>query len=355
MARTRVGCIAVTGLEGMDNPSPGVAVARSLREAAVGGQIVGLTYNALNTGVFAEDLFDAVWIVPAPSEPAEALYGRLREIAATTPIDVLVPTLDTEIAVYARLRRRLEALGIRTLVPSEEGVKKRNKIALPLLCRQAGVDYPETFVVTASKHLDHYLGEGSFPWVLKGSVADAHVAHSGEEAHAFFARLADTWGLPVLLQRFVEGDECDVAGLASPDSELVGAVAMRKMAITPKGKAASGVTIQDDELIGLVERIVRHLRWVGPLEVEFIKERGTGRRYLFEINARFPAWIYLATGAGQNLPAAAVRLAMGEQVPKFEPSRPGVLFARNMREHLCSIAHFGQLAAIGETHFHVNA
>lgn len=355
MAEARVGHVAVTGLEATDNPSPGLAVARSLREAAVTGQIVGLTYNALNTGAFAEDLFDAVWIVPAPSEPAEALFGRLREIVAATPIDVLIPTLDTEIAVYARLSRRLESLGIRTLVPPEERVKQRSKIALPLLCRQAGVDYPETFVVTGPTHLDHYLGKGPYPWVLKGPVADAHVAHSGDEAHAFFARLVDTWGLPVLVQRFVEGDECDVAALAGPDSELVGAVAMRKTAITPKGKAASGVTIQDDELIGLVARLVRHLRWVGPLEVEFIKERRTGRHYVFEINARFPAWIYLATGAGQNLPAAAVRLAIGEPVPRCEPYRPGVLFARNMREHVCSIAHFGQLAAIGETHLHVNA
>ena len=355
MGSTRAGCVAVTGLEAMDNPSPGIPVARSLRDAAAAGRIVGLTYNALNTGAFAEDLFDAVWIVPAPSEPVEALFGRLREIVAVTPIDVLVPTLDTEIAVYARLRRRLEALGIRILVPPEERVKKRGKIALPLLCREAGIDCPETFVVTGPKELDHYLDKGPFPWVLKGSVADAHVAHSGEEAHADFARLVETWGLPVLLQRFIEGDECDVAGLASPDSALVGAVAMRKIAITPKGKAASGVTIHDEELIGLVERLVRHLDWVGPLEVEFIKERRTGRHYVFEINARFPAWIYLATGAGQNLPAAAVRLAMGAPAPAYEPYRPGVLFARNMREHLCSIAHFAQLAAIGETHFHANA
>lgn len=344
--------VAVTGLEAMDNPSAGLGVVRSLREApSVVRRVNGLTFNALNTGVYAEDLFDEVHIIPAPSEPADVLFSRLREIVRRTPIDVIVPTLDTEIATYARLRPRLAQIGVRVLVPPEERVKERSKIALPMLCEQLRIPYPETFVLTDRKQLDHYLSKVQFPCVLKGAVADAHIVASRDEAEVSYSRLVAAWGLPVLLQRFLDGDEYDVTALADHRSDLIGAVAMRKTAITPKGKAAVGVTVWDDELLRLVERVVQRLRWVGPLEVEFVKESGTGRYHIFEINARFPAWIYLTTGAGQNFPLAAVRLAMGEPVRKFPPYRSGVLFVRNMREHLCTIAHLGQLTTAGEAHF----
>jgi carbamoyl-phosphate synthase large subunit len=337
----------------MDNPSPGLAVVRSLREAPSRvRRVVGLTFNAANTGAYAGDLLDEVHIVPAPSEPAEILFARIKEILGRSRIDVVVPTLDTEIAAYARLRIPLAQMGVRVLVPPEERVKERAKIALPMLCAQLQIPHPETFVLTDKRQLDHYLGKTGFPCVLKGAVADAHVVLSRDEAEVFFTRLANTWGFPVLLQRFLDGDEYDVAALANRQSELVGAVAMRKTAITPKGKAAGGVTVWDEKLLAMVERLVRRLQWVGPLEVEFIKERRTGAYHVFEINARFPAWIYLTTGAGQNFPLAAARLAMDEAVAKFSPYRAGVLFVRNMQEHLCTISQFGQLATVGEVRLH---
>jgi carbamoyl-phosphate synthase large subunit len=52
------------------------------------------------------------------------------------------------------------------------------------------------------------------------------------------------------------------------------------------------------------------------MELELIKTSGNDL-YLIEINPRIPAWVYLAVGAGQNLPEALVKLALGIEVEPF--------------------------------------
>ena len=94
-----------------------------------------------------------------------------------------------------------------------------------------------------------------------------------------------------------------------------GAVAMKKLALTDKGKGWAGVTVRDPELVAMAERIVAATAWRGPFEVEAMRDE-SGRYHLIEINPRFPAWVHLATQAGVNLPRAVVELARGAAPPK---------------------------------------
>jgi carbamoyl-phosphate synthase large subunit len=56
--------IAVTGMNARaDNPGPGVAVARCLREVAgFEGRIIGLGYDVLDPGLFQTELTDAAYL-----------------------------------------------------------------------------------------------------------------------------------------------------------------------------------------------------------------------------------------------------------------------------------------------------
>jgi carbamoyl-phosphate synthase large subunit len=64
-----------------------------------------------------------------------------------------------------------------------------------------------------------------------------------------------------------------------------------------------------------------------------IRDPASSRTYLIEINPRFPAWIYLTAAAGQNLPWAAVRLAMEQNVHPFPEADPGLLFTRSVEDY----------------------
>ncbi len=61
--------VAVTGMNARpDNPGPGYAVARCLREAPeFSGRIVGLGYDALDPGVYDRQVCDQAYLLPYPS------------------------------------------------------------------------------------------------------------------------------------------------------------------------------------------------------------------------------------------------------------------------------------------------
>ena len=66
-----------------------------------------------------------------------------------------------------------------------------------------------------------------------------------------------------------------------------------------------------------------------------------------EINPRFPAWIYLSAGAGQNQPAALVKMALGEKVEPMTEYNAGKLFIRYSWDMVVDVGSFQQFTAFG--------
>ena len=104
-------------------------------------------------------------------------------------------------------------------------------------------------------------------------------------------------------------------------------------------------------LLALAAAVIRALKWRGPLEVEIIAADGemtAESLRVIEINPRFPAWCYLTAAAGQNLPSACARLALGQTLALPLPAyRTGQMFVRISLDQVADMATFGQLSAIG--------
>jgi carbamoyl-phosphate synthase large subunit len=346
MAPTLASTVAVTGMNATDNPAPGVAVCRSLRDSAeLEGRIIGLGYDALDPGFYAPGLVDAGAILPYPSAGREALLSRLRELRQAFGIEVLLPTLDSELRPLAAIERELQAVGIATHIPRLESLDLVSKVGLPDLGRRSDFRVPDSEAITSAEPIGRLVDRLGLPLVVKGVYYGATIAHTEAEAVAAFHRFAASWGLPVIVQRFIDGEEYNVVALGDGEGRTVGAVPMRKMALTDKGKGWSGVTIADNELVETTERVVAGLRWRGGLEVECLREAASHTLYVAEINPRFPAWVYLATGAGQNLPAASVKLALGHQVPPFEPYRVGTQFVRISLDQIGDLQTYAALSS----------
>ena len=82
------------------------------------------------------------------------------------------------------------------------------------------------------------------------------------------------------------------------------------------------------------------------MELELIKTDDQ-KFYLIEINPRIPAWVYLAVGAGQNIPEALVKLALGMKVEPFTDYRKGVIFVRYSIDLITDINEFEKLSMNG--------
>jgi carbamoyl-phosphate synthase large subunit len=345
---TRDWTVAVTALNATDNPAPGVGVARSLRQAAdFGGRIVGLTYDALDPGIYARDVVDDVFLIPYPSQGLDALEVRLRYIHDQVGLDVIVPTVDAELDAFITLSGRLADLGIRMLLPTPEQLALRAKNNLARLGEEAGIPTPTTRVVGDVAELYSIHEQIPYPLYLKGQYYGARLARSVDEAvHAFHAIVAE-WGLPVIAQRAVDGEEYDVVAVGDGRGGTVGAVPMKKTYLTDKGKGWAGVAVADPELHALTRRFMEATRWRGPCEVELCRGPG-GDYHLLEVNPRFPAWCYLSAGAGMNLPWAAVRMAAGETLDPLTDYRVGTMFVRISLDQIADISQLQQIASTGE-------
>jgi carbamoyl-phosphate synthase large subunit len=341
--------VAFTGLDSTENPYPGLSVLRSIKDSGeFTGKIISLTYDSLCTGIYQHELIDEVYLIPFPSEPEEFLFSRLAEINQKTRINCIIPCLDSEIVTYARLSQRLGAIGINVLVPKEDAVKARSKLFLKEFCERNKIDYPASFVISDPHQIDSHATTLHYPLLLKGSIIDAVKVNNSAEAHVFFNRLATEWGLPLIIQENIDGEEYDLAVLADRKSNIVAKVAMKKIGISSRGKAFAGVTVESKEFDALAEKVVKELQWQGPLELELMKNTNLNKIYILEINARFPTWIYTSRGANLNLPMVNLKLALGQELPYLPAYRKGVMFARIVEDSFCNLNCLAQLNLNGE-------
>ncbi len=343
------GNVAFTGLDSTENPYPGISVLRSIKKSGeFEGKIIAFTYDSLCTGLYQYDLVDEVYLIPYPSEPEDFLFSRLAEINKKTKIDTIIPCLDSEISTYARLSSKLNEIGIKTLVPSEVAVKARSKLFLKEFCERNKINHPGSHVINEPTQIDTYGATLHYPLLIKGSIIDAFIANNPEEAHVYFNRLSNEWGLPLIIQEHLFGEEYDVAVLADANSNIVAKVAMKKIGITPRGKAYAGVTVSSKEFDSLAERVVKDLNWRGPLELEIMKDPNLNKVYIIEINARFPTWIYTTVDAGLNLPLLCLKLALGEKIGNLPDYKKGIMFTRIVNDSFCNLNYLASLNLKGE-------
>ncbi len=341
--------VGVSGINAADNPGPGTGIARSLKEASdLDVRVIGLAYDALEPGLYMNWLFDRSYTLPYPSAGGDEFLARLLEVQATQGLDWVIPNLDVELPLYIKYADELAAAGIRTFLPTMRQFRLRGKDKLTEVAAAIDVDVPETFVTSTEEELHAACTKIGYPVVVKGAYYQAHRAYSALEAAAKFRAVAAEWGYPVIVQQMVTGDELNFVGVGDGQGGLLGAVAMKKISTTSLGKVWSAVTLKNPLLEAAAERFVAGLKWRGPFELECILDWKQNKLYLIEINPRFPAWSYFATGVGVNLPARMLRAAMGEDVGPAPEYEAGRFFMRYTAEIVTDMDRFQTVMTQGQ-------
>lgn len=339
--------IAVTALNAHDNPGPGVGVIRSLRESKdFKFKIVGLSYETMEPGAYLHDLVDITYQVPYPSAGSDPLLERLLFIHSIEKIDLIIPNFDAELRNYIKISSSLSQHGIRTFLPPVDMLTKLDKTNLYEFCQKNGMTAPKTMLLNSIEKIDALDEEFDFPVFVKGTFYEAYKAFNKDQVKTYFSKLSAKWGLPVLIQESIDGIEINVAGLGDGKGETIGAVPLRKLYITDRGKGWSGVVLSDPTLVEITKKFISTTKWRGGFELEYIRT-SDDQLVLLEINPRFPAWIFAATAAGQNLPEALVKLAMDMMISPYEKYDDGKMFIRYAWELITDISEFQKFSTQG--------
>ena len=339
--------VAVSGINAVDNPGPGIGVIRSLKEDKdLNLYICGLAYDTMEPGIYMDWLVDKVFMLPYPSSSEKDYLARLFYIKDRVGLDFVIPTLDVELPLYINLKDRLEQGGIRTFLPTKQQFELRNKTRLEDVAKLIGIEFPKSANVYSYEDMMKAISEIGFPLMVKGIFFKAYRAHNYQEAVQYFHTIVAEWGYPVLVQEVVNGEEMNVVGLGDGRGGNLGLMAIKKLWITSLGKIWIGITIKNESILKAANKFIKEFQWKGGFELECIVSQD--KIWLIEINPRFPAWIYFSTGVGLNLPARMLRAAFGMDMDRNNEYEAGKMYVRYTYEIVTDLKAFQEIATKGE-------
>ncbi len=222
-------------------------------------------------------------------------------------VDVLVPTVDTELLPLARAREDFAAAGVTLVLASTETLEVcLDKWALAERCT-GHVRVPATIV--ADDDFDPSRIE--LPVIVKPRSG------SGSRGIRLIERRAELEALErdgtQLVQELLPGAEYSLDVLARADGH-VAAVVPRERLKVDSGIAVTGRTLHDEALERFA-RDVAHLIGLTTVANVQVKLDVAGEPALLEVNARFPGTMPLTVAAGVDMPKLAVGEALGTPIP----------------------------------------
>ncbi len=256
-------------------------------------------------------------LVPRGDDPgfADAVLDRCR----TERIDVLVPTVDSELLPVARRLDDFAGLGVAVLSPSPDTLERcLDKWALLQGC---GPDVP----IPRGGLLDDGFDPASSGWASLGWPRLVKPRRgSGSRGirliddQAAFDRLARDGTL--LVQEYLPGPEYSVDTLAYRDGHVAAAVPRSRLKVD-SGIAVAGCTVDRADLVEAAKAVARSVGLTSVANIQF-REDAAGTPRLLEVNPRFPGTMPLTVASGVNMPALAVADLLGQPVPREVPFRP---------------------------------
>jgi carbamoyl-phosphate synthase large subunit len=260
---------------------------------------------------------------------------HLIDLCRREGVDVVFPTVDTELLPLARRRGELAAARVELVCASEATLSVcLDKVALVRTCAGT-VPVPRTAVLDAAiDPADWPLPVICKPRCGSGSRDIVLVSDSGQWSG--LSRRGD-----LLVQEYLPGDEYSIDMLAGPDRAVIAAVPRSRLKVD-SGIAVAGRTLRDPELEDLGRAVSTAIGLVGVANVQARRD-ATGRAALLEVNPRFPGSMVLTVGAGVDMPRLMLDAALGRPLPAGPLPFDEVAVVRYWDEKFLSVDELGAL------------
>jgi carbamoyl-phosphate synthase large subunit len=245
-----------------------------------------------------------------------SIYSHLRQVISENNINIVLPFVDTSTLICARLAEN----------PGEAFFPVSGYPACDLFFDKIRAD--NWFV----KHGVPVPGSGKFPMIAKpknGSASKGLVTLCAvEELHHFKNQHPEN---DYLIQNFIDAEEYSVDAYVGRSGNPL-AIVPRKRLETTSGEATKSITIRDQEIIRLSETIIRQAELRGPITLQFLRERSTGRLSVMEINPRFGGGVLTAIAAGADLTEMVLNDYFNNEATVVTSWKENLVMTRAFRE-----------------------
>lgn len=274
-------------------------------------------------------------LIPRGDDPT--LVPVLLDLSARLGIDVLVPTVDTELLPVVEATSAFAAVGTRILANSPAALATcLDKWTLYEACVGA-VPVPETHVFSAD--LDG--ATLSWPRIVKprsGSGSRGVELLDGPSALAGRPRDGS-----LILQELLPGTELSLDVLARADGGVVAVVPRTRLKVD-SGIAVAGCTVADPALDALGRGVAARVGLTSVANVQ-VKQHADGGYRLLEVNPRLPGSMPLTVASGVDMPTLALADVLGHPVPERVDFRP-LAMVRSWQQTFLPVEEFAATGAV---------
>lgn len=262
------------------------------------------------------------------------VVGLIRDVNARTPIDLVLPIDEPDIANVTAIAGELRRFTTPVLLPTDRQVcRADDKWTSYEDLVAAGVPTPRTVLPggdrTGTAHT--LAGWGCDRYLLKPAIGFGGL---GIEIHDSPAAVLDAWeaataaaatGCRYLIQEFVDGADRDVSFLSHGGEVIAATVQEPARCQAVEYRSALGLRfVVDPEALDIVRRFAATTRWDGVAHIDMRVDAGTGRLSVIEINPRYWQTLLGSLAMGINFADLHCRLSLGEAVERPGPARTGV-------------------------------
>lgn len=274
----------------------------ALDALALSGRVIATDASALAPAAHTADTWFQVPPLASP-DFVRAMVTLCRE----QRVDLLVPTIDPELSVYAAEHDEFEAAGTAVAISSADAVavaadKQRTHAWL------ISHDLPTVRQATPSEVVAH-PDEWPFPLMVKPRFGSA--SHGVRVVRCPADLAAATTGEEFVVQTIAPGLEYTVDVLIDAAGRCVCAIPRRRLEVRG-GEVSKGVTVRHPPLQQLAATVGEALPGAyGPLTIQIFVDPDTGRMNIIEINPRFGGGFPLAWQAGGDYPRWLIEELLG--------------------------------------------
>lgn len=279
-----------------------VSLIRNFRvvQKEMGGKVISVDYNTQSPALYFSNGY---YTVPLVRDPA--YVQEIEEICRHEDIQLIIPTIDDELQLWAEHKEAFREKGIWVSISPKETVDICNdKWDTFRFFKGNGLPFPETYF---PKMLTYDMEFPLFvkPRIGRGSVNTFLVKN---KKHLDF--FIDYVPNPIV-QDYLVGKEFTVDCFFSNEGELISYIPRYRLVIRA-GVSDRGQTFSNDDLFNYIQKIGRLLKFEGAINIQGKISKGEIK--FFEINPRFSGGIQLSTAAGPNFAELLMREIQGEQL-----------------------------------------
>ena len=245
---------------------------------------------------------------------------QLLRICEADHIDLLIPTIDTDLLVLSQNAAKFDEIGTKVFI------SKPDKIAI---CRDK--NYTAEFFASCGLKAprtvnDYQLYHGPYPCFIKpkdgSSSINAYKVENESELKVYSEQVGD-----YIVQPFIEGTEYTVDIFCDYEGNSVFITPRIRVAVRA-GEVLKTEIAMDNKIIEECRKLIAGFQPCGPMTVQLIRQNITGDDYFIEINPRFGGGAPLSMKAGARSAEMILKLLSGERISYSDEIDDGAVYSR---------------------------